>query len=135
MTRIDFYIVSKPHMQFVCQLVEKVFGLGHRIFIHTGSEREARALDDLLWTFRDRSFVPHSRAGVEPDAAIQIGDGTEPVGEFAVLMNLAPEVPAFFSRFERVTEIVGPEPEVRARGRERYRFYKDRGYPLETHTL
>lgn len=136
MTQIDFYILgSLNRMQFACRLAEKVFGLGHRLFIHTESEQDARTLDDLLWTFRDRSFLPHCRAGTDAEAAIQIGDGTEPAGEFQVLMNLASQVPAFFSRFERVAEMVDQDAEVRALGRERFRFYKDRGYPLETHNL
>ncbi|HEX5339631.1 MAG TPA: DNA polymerase III subunit chi [Gammaproteobacteria bacterium] len=136
MTQIDFYILSRhPRLQFICQLTEKVFGLGHRIYIHTASGADARALDDLMWTFRDRSFLPHCLAGADPDAAIHIGHDTEPGGEFQVLVNLAPQVPAFFSRFERVAEVVDKDAQVRALGRERFRFYKDRGYPLETHTL
>ncbi|HET7395220.1 MAG TPA: DNA polymerase III subunit chi [Gammaproteobacteria bacterium] len=136
MTQIDFYVLSnRPRLQFICQLAEKVFGLGHRIFIHTESEHEARALDDLMWVFRDRSFLPHCLAGADPDAAIQIGRGEEPAGEFQVLVNLAPQVPSFFSRFERVAEVVDKDQQVRTLGRERFRFYKDRGYPLETHSL
>ena len=136
MTQIDFYIVSnRPRLQFICQLAEKVFGLGHRIFIHTGSEQDAHALDELMWVFRDRSFLPHCLAGTDADAAIQIGHGEAPVGEYQVLVNLAPEVPSFFSRFERVAEVVDQDQQTRAQGRERFRFYKDRGYPLETHTL
>ncbi|MGH8371694.1 MAG: DNA polymerase III subunit chi [Gammaproteobacteria bacterium] len=136
MTQIDFYILSnRSRMQFICQLAEKIFGLGHRIFIHTESEQDARALDDLMWVFRDRSFLPHGRAGKDPEAAIQIGSGDEPAGEFQVLVNLAAQVPSFFSRFDRVAEVVDKDEQVRTHGRERFRFYKDRGYPLETHTL
>lgn len=136
MTQIDFYILSNRHrLQFVCQLAEKVFGLGHRIFIHAASEQQAHDLDDLLWTFRDRSFLPHCIAGADPDAAVHIGTGPEPAGEFQVLVNLDDTVPAFFSRFERVAEVIDNNDQVRALGRERFRFYKDRGYPLETHTL
>lgn len=136
MTQIDFYIVSsRSRLQFACQLAEKVFGLGHHIFIHTESEQDAHALDDLMWTFRDRSFLPHCLAGADEDAAVHIGYGNEPAGEFQVLFNLATQVPSFFSRFDRVAEIVDNDDHVRALGRERFRFYKDRGYPLETHSL
>ena len=50
-----------------------------------------------------------------------------------VLINLSSEVPLFFSRFERVTEIIGLLD--KASGRERFRFYRDRGYPLKSHTI
>ena len=136
MTQVDFYVLSnRNRLYFICQLAEKVFGLGHRIFIHTESEQQAHALDDLLWTFRDRCFLPHCLDGADPEAAIHIGAGREPVGEFQVLVNLGNDVPAFFSRFERVAEVIDNDDQVRTHGRERFRFYKDRGYPLETHTL
>jgi len=55
---------------------------------------------------------------------------------FAVLLiNLGLDVPGFFSRFERVAEVVDGDETQKAKGRERFRFYKDRGYPLETHKL
>ena len=39
-------------------------------------------------------------------------------------------VPPQFARFERLLEIVGNEDEELAAGRERYRFYRDRGYAI-----
>ena len=139
MTQVDFYILEekapRSRALFACRLAEKAFGLGHRVYLHTGSEGAARELDDLLWTFRDGSFLPHVLAGDGEDAPVHIGHGTEPGEGFHLLINLGPEVPSFFSRFERVAEVVDGDETQKARGRERFRFYKDRGYPLETHKL
>jgi DNA polymerase-3 subunit chi len=55
------------------------------------------------------------------------------VGPAAVLVNLHPEPPAFFSRFERLAEVVGADDEQLAAGRARYRFYRERGYELKSH--
>ena len=52
-----------------------------------------------------------------------------------VLINLADEVPDFFSRYARVAEIVDADAIRREKGRERFRFYRDRGYQLQTHQL
>ena len=52
-----------------------------------------------------------------------------------MLINLALAPPPFFSRFERLAEIVGAEAADAAAGRERYRFYRERGYELRTHNL
>ena len=50
-----------------------------------------------------------------------------------MLINLGSDVPTFFGRFDRVAEIVlDPERDL---GRERYRHYRDRGYPLQHHEL
>ena len=141
MTRVDFYILAQQargdRYQYACRLVEKVYGLGRKAYIHAGSDAEARHLDRLLWTFRDQSFVPHGRVE-EADrelTPVLLGWQGDPLGEEDVLINLAPEVPGFFSRFDRVVEIMDSDPEVRRAGRERYRFYRDRGYPLENHEI
>ena len=88
-----------------------------------------------MWTFRDGSFLPHVLAGEGEDAPVHIGHSAEPGEGFHLLINLGPEVPGFFSRFERVAEVVDGDETQKAKGRERFRFYKDRGYPLETHKL
>lgn len=141
MTQIDFYIISEQmpddRYQFTCRLADKVYGQGHRIYIHTGSDDEVRHLDRLLWTFRDQSFIPHGSVGMaDPELTpVLLGAGEAPEREDDVLINLAAEVPGFFSRFERVAEIIDADPEVKRVGRTRFRFYKDRGYPIKTHQL
>jgi DNA polymerase-3 subunit chi len=143
MTRIDFYILEgnapADGRLVACRVAEKAWLAGHKVYIHAADEREAERLDELLWTFRQGSFVPHQRlaAGVPADALtpIHIGWGTEPEVHDEVLINLAAEVPLFFSRFERVAEIVPADDSAKQHGRTRYKFYRDRGYPLETHTL
>lgn len=143
MTRIDFYILEhggpEQGPQVACRVAEKAYLAGHRVYIHTSDARQAERLDELLWTFRQGSFVPHQKleTGTPADALtpIHIGWGGEPEVHDEVLINLAAEVPLFFSRFQRVAEIVPPGDDARQLGRARYKFYRDRGYPLETHSL
>ena len=56
-------------------------------------------------------------------------------GAAAVLINLHRETPPFFSRFERLVEIIGTDDGATAAGRERWRYYKERGYALRSHNL
>lgn len=138
MTKVDFYILGNGSREHTaCKLVEKAYRLGNRIYIHTQTPQQAKQLDDLLWTFRDGSFIPHEQYqhGNDCDSPIQIGCHETPETDCEVLVNLASEVPLFFSRFLRVAELVGPEPEAKIQGRDRFRFYRDRGYPLDTHEL
>ena len=139
MTRIDFYISKQAapgtREQLACRLAEKAYRLGHDVFIHTPSPADAKRVDELLWTFRDGSFVPHD-VGHEPGPAkVTVGAGDEPAHTPHLLINLAPQVPAYFSRFERVAEFVDGVEENKSSGRERFRFYKDRGYELGTTNL
>lgn len=138
MTKVDFYILESGSREHTaCKLIEKAFTLGHRIYIHTDSEEQAKQIDDMLWTFRAGSFIPHQRylPAAEPHSPVQIGSQESPDIDYDVLVNLASDVPLFFSRFQRVAELVDSNDENRAKGRERFRFYKDRGYPLDTHNL
>jgi len=145
MTRIDFYILpdrtADSRERFACRLAEKAYKLGHTLYLHTGSAEQARQLDVLLWSYKDESFLPHAIEGEHPQEVppILIGHNdktpTDPHSHCDVLINLAPSVPGFFSRFERVAELINQADDLKTAGRERFKFYRDRGYPLESHNL
>ena len=63
MTRISFYILkgSQEHDRqvFACRLIEKAHAQGNHIYIHANSQEQANQFNDLLWSFRSDSFVPH----------------------------------------------------------------------------
>jgi DNA polymerase-3 subunit chi len=94
-------------------------------------------MDRLLWVFREQSFVPHGRVGqVDPDLTpVLIAQPGQSADEHDVLINLAAEVPVFFSRFDRVVEPVDADPAARATSRSRFKFYRDRGYEPTAHKL
>ncbi len=71
----------------------------------------------------------------DTETRVAIGYCHEPAGRRDVLINLCETVPAFFSRFRRTLEIVSSSENERTFSRERYRFYKNRGYPLNHHNL
>jgi DNA polymerase-3 subunit chi len=143
-TRVDFYILDRPakeaRLTIACRLAEKAVNQDHEVLINTESESESSRLDDLLWTFSQGSFLPHRMLADDSVAdegePVSIGFGREPLdGSWDLLINLAPEVPEFFSRFSRVAELVGAEEADKAAGRERFRYYRDRGYELRTHHI
>lgn len=146
MTRVDFYILADGPAgdpdTVACRLAAKAWGLGHRIFVHALDDTHAQALDERLWTWQQGSFIPHARAESAPEmpagapAPVLIGTGSAPPADhWDLLINLQPDVPEFFSRYQRVAELVAPGDAARRRGRERYQFYRDRGYELHTHHL
>ena len=141
MTRVDFYLLNDAaggKSLLACRLADKAYRLGHRSYILVNDANEAETLDELLWTFAAGSFVPHSlypaTAAVE-DPAVLIGYTPPPEDRQQLLINLGPPVADFFSRFERVAEIVGPTEPEKAAARERFRFYRERGCTLETHSI
>lgn len=144
MTRIDFYLQQAPASSsldiLVCRLVDKAFRQGHRTYVLTADAESATRLDTLLWTFSGGSFVPHGLYTGAGDSAsetppVMFGHLEPPPTWHDVLVSLGSEVPNCFSRFERVAEVVSAAEADKIRARERFRFYRDRGYPLETHAI
>lgn len=143
MTQVDFYILSsesdEARLTFACRLAEKAMNNSRRVYIHSASSNEGNKLDKLLWTFSQGSFVPHRIADADAAEALEpvlIGFGEAPAeAPRDVMINLTGDVPEFFSSFTRVAEVVDEAPERKSSGRERYRYYRDRGYPLHTHRI
>lgn len=139
MTKVDFYLANDDGPRagpvLACRLAEKAWKLGHKVYMHTADPTEAQRIDELMWTFRDVAFVPHALAGTDDSVMVQVGHGEPPEGFNDTLVNLGQEVPPFFSKFERVAEIVGGEDADKTEGRKRFKFYRDRGYEIETHEV
>jgi DNA polymerase-3 subunit chi len=142
MTQVDFYLLQLPTAQdrllFACRLATKAFAQGQQIYLHTDNEAQSGELDQLLWTFRSSSFVPHQQVSNNQDNSTQrvlVGHSQAPENHRQLMINLASTVPEFFSRFDRLVEIVVQDADITASSRINYRFYKDRGYPLDTHEI
>jgi DNA polymerase-3 subunit chi len=142
MTRIDFYILpdsSAPAdgaVMAACKLCDKATSVGHRVYVNVPDASAVEEIDGALWSFRQGSFIAHEKHHgqkiEEPQPLVLIGTVEPPDTHHGILINLGLEVPAFFSRFDRVLEIVEGDAPRRAKSRERYKFYKDRGYELNT---
>jgi DNA polymerase-3 subunit chi len=139
-TQVDFYILeaARPggRLNFACRLSEKAYSLGNAVYAHTASEQDARRLDELMWTFRQGSFVPHERqTSGESTAPVSIGTPEACRHEGEVLINLCNNVPEFATGFVRIAEIVDGTESGKAAGRQRFRQYREMGLEPETHTI
>ena len=140
MTRVDFYVLEAPsaagHDRMICRIVEKAWQQGHSVYIQCEDEAGAHAFDDLLWKFQDVSFVPHALASeASTETRVLIGCAAVENLQPDVLVNLAQAVPELASRYARVIESAGFDDTTRGAARTRYRYYQDRGFPLNTHKV
>lgn len=139
--RVDFYLLAsdQPKLRWsvACRLIEKAYVKGHRVFIFCSTQHDAELLDELLWTFRDDSFIPHNLQGEgpEPPPPIQIGYDKEPRGFNDILINMSSHIPSFFSKFKRIMELVSNDPTQKEQSRSHYKEYKSKGCTLYTHEL
>ena len=132
MTKVDFYTGSTDKLRTACQLSHKAMQNGVRVALSTPDAATADALDKLLWQFPATAFIPHCRSDAEEAAQcpVVLNSGNDRFPHYDLLISLHDECPQFFSRFERVIEIVGQDAEDSRLGRERFKFYRDRGYEL-----
>lgn len=139
MTRVEFYILVDIHADardlYACQLAEKAYRQRQGVLIQAANEAHAQQLDTLLWRFRDSSFIPHTQLGAGDTAPVEIGHSEDAGSQHELLINLSNAVPAFFSRFEQVSEIVVELDTVKIQTREHYRYYQEHGYPLHHHQI
>tara|TARA_R110002096_G_scaffold65006_4_gene158275 strand:+ start:1647 stop:2066 length:420 start_codon:yes stop_codon:yes gene_type:complete len=137
--QVDFYVSDRvdehARLTFACKLAEKAWRLKNSIHIHTMSQSDAERLDELLWTFRDGSFVPHELVGGDTQAPISIGFGDADVEPRDLLITLCDDIPPFAEAFPRIAELVTSEESCRIKSRKRYATYRDNGHTLETHNI
>lgn len=132
MTKVDFYTGSPDRLRTACQLSHKAMQNGVRVALSTLDAATTDALDRLLWHYPATAFIPHCRSDAE-DAAhwpVVLNSGNNSFPHYDLLISLHDECVPFFSRFERVIEIVSQDTEDSRLGRERFKFYRDRGYEL-----
>ncbi|MDE2310149.1 MAG: DNA polymerase III subunit chi [Betaproteobacteria bacterium] len=132
MTKVDFYTGSTDKLRTACQLSHKAMQNGLRVLLHTPDEATTETLDKLLWHYPAIAFIPHCRSHETAacDMPVVVGHQSKAFPHSEVLISLHTTCLPFFSRFDRVIEIVSESPEDARLGRERYGFYRDRGYEM-----
>jgi DNA polymerase-3 subunit chi len=137
MTTIDFYTHVDDRLAVAARIVAKAYAAHGSVRVLTPDAATTDALDRLLWINPALAFLPHCRmdSAVAPETPIWVDERVAHEGPAAVLVNLQRDPPPFFSRFERLAEIVGRDDDDVAAGRARFRFYRERGYELRTHNL
>ncbi len=126
---------KQARQTYACKLAEKAWRLKNTIHIHTMTRADAEQMDELLWTFRDGSFVPHELLGGDTGAPVTIGFGETSVEPRDLLITLCDDIPSFADSFPRVAELVSSDADCRERSRKRYAIYRDHGHTLETHRI
>jgi len=133
MTRVDFHSKVPDKVLYACRLVRKARAADMNVVVHLEDAKQQRAFDEALWTFSEQDFLPHVHASDELAAqtpVILTHDANDALPHHQVLINLSQRTPEHFARFERLFEILSTDEQDLAAGRERYKQYQQRGYPL-----
>jgi len=138
---VDFYILATDIEQdcllYCCNFVAVKFAEARRVYIHTPNRATAEAIDELLWTFRDESFIPHTLAdeGLRPVPPVQIGHGAIEHVAHDTLVNLADDIPSSFMRYRHLVQLIPNNEAKIVSARNMYRYYREQGCALHFHDL
>lgn len=130
--RVEFYVLSSAtpegRLRAAFQLAGKAWKAGLPVFLRASDESQCAELDQLLWSFRLESFIPHNLHEEAPHSPVVIGVDQVPEQSGGVLLNLHPQLSPHLSRFNRVIEIVNQEPALLAQCRDNFRQYRQLGH-------
>lgn len=139
--RIDFYVLEADatdgRLRLACKIIDRAYRSGHTAYLWARDDHETNLLDDLLWTFSQNSFVPHSRNNHNSDLTTPVHIGHHPPqsGSAEVVVSVADRPVEDYSNFLRIAEVVGFGEAEKQSGRSRFKFYRDQGLELETHRI
>ncbi|WP_281648022.1 DNA polymerase III subunit chi [Parendozoicomonas sp. Alg238-R29] len=138
--QVSFYILQEDTLEarvgFSCRLAEKAWRNGVPTHIYMTSEQDVVALDAMLWSYREDSFLPHTNLNSNKNAAdekdiqvpVTLGSKQEQLPDRSgLLINLGETIPTAIDSFERVAEVVVQEQSILELARSRFRQYKERG--------
>lgn len=134
---IAFYVFEEANEQqaklALCQLIEQWYRAQWTVAILCSSPLEAKQLDDMLWAFDEQSFIPHAVLATNDTAPVRLClDLSSLMPKTDVIVNLSSAPLSGIQATQLLAEIVFSEPTVQQSARERYKQYRDQGYPLKT---
>lgn len=134
MTAISFYHLERTSLDGALpRLLEKVLERGHRAVVIAGSEERVEALNTALWTYEQRSFLPHGSAAdghVDRQPVYLTAEDENPNGS-DVLVLVDGVTSANLETFARVLDMFdGHDSEAVGAARARWRDLKDAGHEL-----
>jgi DNA polymerase-3 subunit chi len=142
MTSIDFHFNTPDRLQYACRLTRKIINANQAnattpLAVYCSNEDRLSAFDQLLWEFSATDFIAHARAeeSIAAHSPVILMHSEAPLHSHHLLLNLDDEPPAFFSRFIRLLEVVSLDPDDKQKARDRFTFYRDRGYALHKYDL
>ncbi len=129
MTQVFFYHSATDRLTATIELIGKAAAKKKRLLVYAPETAVAEALDRSLWMVPPTGFVPHVHVDspLAAETPVLIAGRLDSVPCAQRLLNLSDEVPAGYSRFSSLIEVVGQRDEERLAGRRRARFYIDHG--------
>ncbi|MBO0757387.1 MAG: DNA polymerase III subunit chi [Bradyrhizobiaceae bacterium] len=132
MTEVLFYQLQRQPIEKVLpSLLEKSLERGWRVAVQSSSEERIEALDALLWTYRDDSFLPHGtyrdNSAADQPILLTLNGGNANRAAVRFLIDGSP-IPTDAADYNRVVVLFdGEDPDALEDARRRWRDAKGLG--------
>jgi DNA polymerase-3 subunit chi len=136
-THIEFLHGAPDRIQAAASWLRQAWNRRQPVLVYAPDADTAARLDRVLWTQPALSFVPHCAATspLATETPILLAERLDAPPHEECVLNLSNELPPAFSRFERLVEIVSVDDEDRLPARERFKFYRNRGYTIDSRDI
>ena len=123
-------------LRVVCDVVENEFTQGNKVVINVTDEEEGKTLDNMLWSWKQSSFIPHnyseSLSESPKDPVVIATDITKNISyDTLILVN-----PSDLENLNNYTTIIDfaekYNPTKLESDRKRYKLYRDKKFTLES---
>jgi DNA polymerase-3 subunit chi len=135
MTEVIFHFNVLDKSDHVCRYVRKAVANTRRVAV-VADAQWLQQIDRDMWAISATEFLTHCRTDAPPAmqsaSGVVLCDAAAQSPHQDILVNLGMAVPEGFGRFERLVELVGSDDDDRAASRQRWKFYRDRGYTLSS---
>ncbi len=133
MTKIRFYTDVTDQMVLMQHLVEQALSRQRQVTIYVTDRERALQLSEGLWQQAADHFFPNALADAEHAALtpVQLAWQPEQIRQGDLLFNCQATLPKFFSRFRHLFELIGTDEQEKVAGRQRWAFYRERGYEIQ----
>jgi DNA polymerase-3 subunit chi len=136
-TRVEFLHGAPDRLAAAAEWLRQAWQRRQPALVYVPGAEQADRLDRLLWIQPATSFVPHCSldSSLATETPIVLARSLDQVPFDSCLVNLGDELPPSFARFEQLVEIVSTDDADRLPARERFRFYRERGYQLDARDI
>ncbi len=138
MTEIAFHFNMPAKLPYAVRLLRKAALAGAKVTV-VGERDDLAFLDEQLWATAATDFIAHvwadAQAPLRDLSPVLLATEVPEQGPHQVLVNVGQGVAPGFERFERVIEMVSQADADRLAGRDRWRYYTERGYAIQRHDL
>ncbi len=120
-------------MPLACRLSALFFEQRRPVKVWCTDVAQAEALDEALWTFEPKRFIPHAlmgEVGCEQSPIELLWTSPPLAGD--VLINLAPQLPSSVASFKEIIDFVPADDKLKLLARARYKQLRQLGYQLRT---